>query len=371
MVANIDDVGRVRIFGAPRQYIQGPGALSELGAVAARCRAEPLLITDADVLSLLGDAIIESFDRPPAVITCSGQITSLSIDTLTAQARSFLSETESALVFGIGGGTALDAAKGVALRLGAEFVSVPTIASNDSAAGRAIAIYGEDRRLERIEHIPSSPEAVIVDTAVIVRAPPRFLRAGIGDAISKKFEAERANRDGAVNFFGTPPMASALILADACYRVLRRCGAEAMCAASDHTVTPEFENVVEACLFMSGIAWESGGISLAHAVVRGIARSPGADASLHGEHVAYGLLVMHALEGRPDEDLLELMEFYRTIGQATTLSGLGLGSDDEASLARIAAWAFDSPNNQNLIVSTTQRDICTALARVEALARAV
>ena len=317
---------------------------------------------------MLGDLLTASFAGTPPVITFTGQVTQPVIDALTNEGRVMLEGRAPVLVYGVGGGKALDVAKGVALRLGADFVSVPTIASNDSPTGRAIAIYDESHRLERIEHIASSPEAVVVDTAVIARAPARFLRAGIGDAIAKKFEAERARRDGAMNFFGTPPLASALALADTCYGLLRRCGGAAMRAAEEHVVTADFETVVEACLLMSGIAWESGGISLAHGVVRGIARSPGAEASLHGEHVAYGLLVMHALEERSDAELLDLMAFYHAIGQATTLQGLGLECTDEAAIARIATWTFDAPGNANLIVSTTEAAIRKAILRVEQLA---
>lgn len=358
----------VRIFGSPRQYIQGPGALSELGAIARRRGAEPIIVTDTDVRDMLGGALTASFAQSPPVITFSGQITLSAIDALAADARALLPGRSPVLVYGVGGGKALDAAKGAALRLGADFVSVPTIASNDSPTGRAIAIYDEGHRLASIEHMASSPEAVVVDTAIIARAPVRFLRAGIGDAIAKKFEAERASSDGAMNFFGTPPLASALSLADSCYSVLRRCGVAAMRAAEEHAVTADFESVIEACLLMSGIAWESGGISLAHGVVRGIARSPGAEASLHGEHVAYGLLVMHALEERSDVEILDLMSFYRDIGQATRLKGLGLARCDDTAIAQIAAWTFDAPTNANLIVSTTDAAIFEAIKRVEQLA---
>lgn len=355
----------VRIFGSPRQYIQGPGALSELGAIAERRGMQPLIVIDTEIRTMLGDAVTASFSKSPPVVAFSGEVTLQAIELLAEEGRALLSGLLPALVYGVGGGKTLDVAKGAALHLGADFVSVPTIASNDSPTGRAIAIYDEHHRLERIEHITSSPEAVVVDTAVIARAPARFLRAGMGDAIAKKFEAERANRDGALNFFGTPPLASALALADTCYGVLRRHGGAAMRAAEEHRVTADFEAVVEACLLMSGIAWESGGISLAHGVVRGIARSPGAEASLHGEHVAYGLLVMHALDERPDAEILDLIAFYSDIGQAITLKGLGLSRSDAAAITQIASWAFDAPVNGNLLMSTTEAAIRKAIARVE------
>jgi glycerol dehydrogenase len=360
----------MRIFGAPRQYIQGEGVLSCLGEIAARRRASPLLIVDQDVHTKLSATIESAFAKPPATIVFGGQITLAAIDDLTKQARGLLNGGDTALVYGIGGGKALDAAKGVALRLGVDFVSVPTIASNDSPTGRAIAIYDDAYKLAQIENIPVNPEAVVVDTAVIASAPARFLRGGIGDAIAKKFEAERAHADGSNNYFGTAPLLSALVLADACYRTLRRHGVAGMRAAEQHIVTPELEATIEAALLMSGIAWESGGVSLSHAVVRGIARTTGAQATLHGEHVAYGLLVQLAIENRDDAFIGDLMAFYREIGQATTLAGLGIADVSGASIAQIAAWTLDGPKGGNVIVSATEPEIRDAIHRVEAFAGA-
>lgn len=358
----------MRIFGAPRQYIQGEGALSCLGDIAARCRATPLLIVDRDVYAMLADTLLASFQTSPAVIEFSGQITLAALDALSADARQITGGAEPLLVYGVGGGKALDAAKGIALRLAADFVSVPTVASNDSPTGRAIAIYDEAYKLVKIENIPVNPEAVVVDTAVIARAPSRFLRSGIGDAIAKKFEAERAHSDGSNNYFHTPPLRSALVMADACYQTLRAHAVAGMRAAEQHIVTDDLEATIEASVLMSGIAWESGGVSLSHGVVRGIARTPGAQASLHGEHVAYGLLVQLAIERRNDAFILDIMRFYDEIGQAITLRGLGVVDDGLEAIAQIARWTLDGPKGGNVLISATEPEIRAAIDRVEALA---
>ena len=358
----------MRIFGAPRRYIQGPGALATLGSLAERHGGAPLLVVDRPVRDLLGDALTGSFAIAPPIIEFEGEITLPVIEGLVADARTLMANASRILVYGIGGGKALDAAKGITRRLGADFVSVPTIASNDSPAGRAIAIYDDHHRLALIEYMDSSPEAVVVDSAVIARAPARFLRSGIGDAIAKKFEAERANSDGANNYFGTRPLLSALAMADACYSTLRAHGAAAMRAAESHSVTPALEAAIEASVLMAGIAWESGGISLSHGVVRGIARSPGAQTSLHGEQVAYGLLVQLAIELRTDAFIIDLMRFYDEIGQATTLRGLGIQDDGPATIEQIARWTTEAPKGGNVIISASVDEIRDAIIRVELLA---
>ena len=80
----------------------------------------------------------------------------------------------------------------MALRLGLEMISVPTIASTDAPASRGVVIYNE----------------------WIARAPARFLSAGIGDAIAKKFEADACLASGGLNKHGTPPSLTALAVAD-------------------------------------------------------------------------------------------------------------------------------------------------------------
>lgn len=360
----------MRIFGAPRRYIQGPGVIAQLGGIARTRGATPLLVVDRDVRAILGDSLTASFDGAPAIIEFAGEITLEAIERTTQAARDILGDATPILVHGVGGGKALDVAKGVALRLGADYVSVPTAASNDSPTGRAIAIYDEHHGIAKIEFIPVNPEAVVVDTAVIARAPTRFLRGGIGDAISKKFEAERSARDGARNFFGAEPTLTALAIADACYRTLRRHGVAGMRAAERQELTPDLEAVIEACVLMSGISWESGGTSLSHAVVRGVARMPGAEATLHGEHVAYGLQVQFLLDGQSEADLLDLMAFYDEIGQPTTLAGLGIADAGPEAIAQIAAWTMEAPAGSYARFDVTADEVAAAISRVEALGRA-
>ncbi len=350
-----------RVFGSPHRYIQGPGAFDRLADIGRGLGGTVALVIDRDVLSFLRDRIAGLFAPPPLILPFAGEITLPAIEALTRDAR----KGGASGIICIGGGKALDAGKGVARRLDCDYVTVPTIASNDSPAGRSVAVYDDHHTMVLIEQLERHPIAVIVDTAIIAQAPPRFLRSGIGDAVAKKFEAEASVRDGSVNFFGTRPLRTAMIVADGCYRTLRAHGKAAMEAAIRHEVTDDFEAVVEAAVLMSGFAWESGGLSLAHAVVRGLVRARGASSAAHGEHVAYGLLVQLAAEGRSDAFLDDLTDFYGDVELPVRLADLGMSNPTHPEIVDIARLTASGPKGGKIIVSADQETLVHAIQRTE------
>ena len=66
-------------------------------------------------------------------------------------------------------------------------------------------LYDDSHRVIAAETLPRNPDVVLVDTAEIVRAPVRYFRAGIGDALSKTFEARQCRKSGGLNFFQGMP----------------------------------------------------------------------------------------------------------------------------------------------------------------------
>lgn len=353
----------IRIFGGPTRYVQGPGAIAEMGALTGRLTRQPLLVVDADVLPFVETQLATAFaGRAGTTLAFRGEVTQGAIDALAAQAGA------ADCVIGIGGGKGLDAAKGVALKLALPFIAVPSIASNDSPTGRSLAVYDDEHALVAIDAIPDSPLMVIADTRLIANAPARFLRTGMGDALAKKFEAERATADGARNFFGTGQLRTALAIADACYATLREHGVAAMAAAERHEPDEAFEAVVEANVLMAGLAWESGGLSYAHAVVRGLVKARGAAAAPHGDQVGYATLVQLAIEGRDDIFIADLIGFNRSVGLPASLADLGMHAPTPEEIAEIARLTTVGPKGGRIIVAVPPEEIATAIRRVEALA---
>lgn len=357
----------IRVFAAPERYIQGTGAFDLLADTVAGLGDRPAVIVDAGILSTLLPRLQAQFaGKSMEIAPFGGEVTVAAIDRITGQMRGACCD----IVVGIGGGKALDAAKGVSRRLALRFVSVPTVASNDSPTATALAIYDDSHKLVALERIERSPAAVIVDTGLIACAPVRFLLSGIGDAIAKKFEAEHAMAAGGVNFHGTAALRTALIIANGCYETLREYGGAAVAAAQQHIADDALEAVVEANLLMAGIGWESGGLSIAHGLVRGISQARITDGA-HGLHVAFALLVQLAFEGRPEAFIRDLSDFYQRIGLPISLCDLGMGDPSDDELRQIAERSLIGPQGGMIIMPPSAEALYLALGRIQALSNSL
>lgn len=354
----------IRTFVAPTRYLQGPGALDALGEAAAPYGPVALVITDPVVHSMLGrrvEATLAMAGMVPVFGMLAGEITHAAADDLAA----VHAEAGAGVVIGVGGGKALDAGKSVALRLELPVITVPTIASNDSPASGAMAMYDDAHTLVSVDRLPRHPEAVVVDTELIARAPVAFLRSGIGDAVSKKFEAEACLVGGGQNLVGTRPLLSAGAIADACYSTIRAHAVGAIHACENDEVTDDLEAVVEAVVLMSALSFENGGLSLAHAMTRGLMPARGASTAMHGAHVAWGLLVQLVVLSRPLAEIDELMAFYREVGLPVSLADLDLPDPSPEELADIVVRSLGAPHIVNLPVTVDAASLTAAIAVVE------
>ncbi len=329
----------LRIFGSPNRYIQGPDALSQLGEILPNGITRPLMLVDGPMLESLRPQLMAGLGRhapTTMVLRFQGECTAGEIDRVAHAGEGC------DVVIGVGGGKAIDTAKAVSIQLGCGVVIVPTIASNDSPTSRLAVVYTDAHAVDSVRLMLRNPDAVVVDTRIIVAAPIRFFLAGIGDALSKKFEAEQCFKAGGRNFYQAAPPYLAMTLGAACYNTLLEHGELAVRAVRAHTLDENVERVVEATILLSGLAFESGGLSIAHSILRGFSIIPELAASLHGEQVAMGLLVQLVLEQRAPAELHGLLDFYCRIGLPCSFAMLGYGGDVSLVARRIAQHAYDT-----------------------------
>lgn len=220
------------------------------------------------------------------------------------------------LVIGYGGGKVLDVAKLAAGRGRVKFLSFPTILSNDGIASPVAVIKSRDGI--PVSHLTRPPWGVMVDIAVVQRAPLRHLRAGIGDLISNLsavFDARLAKQRGFgyVNDY-------ALSLAEAGPALLLDLGKQGI----KHR---EFLIKLTEGLAQSGLAMGIAGSSQPasgseHKISHSLDRFLPWARNLHGEQVGIACLFTMALQG--NHYLPRVRQFYRQINFPLRLNYLGL-----------------------------------------------
>jgi len=355
------------VFGSPSRYYQGPGCLDSLGEIVRPIGTRILVVADAFVLTMLEKRLTDSFAKEgltAQILPFSGDVTYAAIDSLVAEAVSGPHRGQVDAVVAVGGGKAIDIGKALCHRLACPVATVPTAAANDAPTSKNYVVYDENHTLVEVAHLPANPAAVIADTGVIAGAPRALLVAGIGDAVTKAFEAAQCHAVQGKTMFGQSPSLSALVLAEASYRILRQHGIEALAVAGTSAPTPAFEKLVEALFLMGGLGFESGGLSIAHAMTRGLSRVAAAAKAMHGQQVAYALLVQLTLEERDDAFMADLRSFYAATGLATSLSALGVEEPDDV-YGVIAGPTLAAPHARNFARSLSQTDLVDAMRRVE------
>ncbi len=326
------------IFGAPLTYVQRAGILAEAGPHLARLGKRVLTIIDPLVRDQVELALSNTCEREG--ITCSiaifpGECTQAAVDALAANSQAFGPDA----VLAAGGGKALDTGKLVAETLGVPAAMVPTIASTDAPTSRVAVLYTEAHAQDRVVRLRANPALVLVDTAIIARAPVRFLVAGMGDALATWPEARACAAGGGRTPIGGSPSQAALALAELCYRTVLEHGRAARRDVIAQRVTPALERVIEANILLSGLGFESGGLAAAHSLYAGLSALAAGAGFLHGEKVAFGVLVQSWLEGWLTEERDQLCRLYRDVGLPTSLSAIGLGEASRKDMEAVAVIA--------------------------------
>jgi glycerol dehydrogenase-like iron-containing ADH family enzyme len=244
------------------------------------------------------------------------------------------------LIIGIGGGKCLDTAKLLAHRCQLPVVTIPTTAATCAAWTALSNIYSETGAFLYDVSLPKCPDLLILDYSIIATAPQRMLVAGIGDAIAKWYEASVSSGQSSQTL---------LIAAVQQARILRDILFQKSIGALEHPGGEDWQEVVDATILLAGVIGGLGGAQCrtvaAHAVHNGLTHLPGSHHALHGEKVAYGILVQLRLEEMLQGNRLaavarqQLLDFYTAIGLPKTLADLGLSEITLAQLHHAADLA--------------------------------
>ncbi|MGH6859751.1 MAG: glycerol dehydrogenase [Phyllobacterium sp.] len=336
MLVESETTGAIRGARFPGRYIQGPDCVARLGQEAAgfgRCAAALL---DNGIFDLLGGTIAKALDGriDARIIRHGGECSEREIAALIDEARAAGAD----VIIGAGGGKALDTAKAAAHALGLPMIVFPTIAASDAPCSALAVIYNEDGSVVRDLFLPRNPDLVLVDTALIARAPARYLAAGIGDALATWYEAESCRRSGAFNCMNMPGVSLAYEVARFCRDTILEFGVAALDDCDSKVAGEALERVVEANILLSGIGFESGGVAGAHAIHHGLCELDDVHGYLHGEKVAIGVLAGLLLHDQQDE-FERIRRFCGSVRLPTRLADIGIAEITDEKLAIVARRA--------------------------------
>jgi glycerol-1-phosphate dehydrogenase [NAD(P)+] len=166
----------------PREVIVGKGTLQRIPEVAKRLglKGKALVMSDVKCYELAGRAVSEF------ILESGLSVDSLLVKTMTTrdvlEIEGQIRELKPQVLFGVGGGTIIDAAKISSCSQNIPFISVPTTVSHDGIASPLASIKGSDKPYSIVAQ---APLAIIADTDVIAQAPWRFVISGCGDVIAK------------------------------------------------------------------------------------------------------------------------------------------------------------------------------------------
>ena len=181
----------------------------------------------------------------------------------------------------------------------------------------------------------------------------------MGDALATYFEADMSHRTATPSVqTEAPSTRTARALGELCFDLLMDYGVQAKAEAEAKVAGPGIEAITEANVLLSGLGFESGGLSAAHAVgqafhyVKDRFQRP----LFHGELVAFGTLTQLILEGRKPEFLDEIFGFCKAVGLPTTFDEMTLKNVSDEEVETVALVASKDILIRSFVGAGAERD---------------
>ena len=248
------------------------------------------------------------------------------------------------MIFAVGGGRAVDTCKVVADRLHKPLFTFPTLASNCAGYTTIAIMYHASGVFREVYYPERGPVHCFLNSTVIAQSPEKFLWAGIGDSIAKECESELSSRGKELS--NTPAMG--VTLARSVTHTLKKHSKEAMEQIRARKAGAALEECTLAIVVTAGlvsamtISPDKGesyyyNASAAHVFYYAASAVPKCGKNhIHGELVAYGILVLLAMDKQWDA-LREFQKFAYDMKLPLTMDDIDLSPEDLPVCAAKAA----------------------------------
>lgn len=272
------------------------------------------------------------------------------------------------MVFGMGGGKAMDTAKGVAWELGVPVFTFPTVPSNCAAMAALSVVYRPDGVFDSFYFYERPAVHCFMNTEVLLNAPEKYFRAGMGDTIAKYFECWFSARGDSLDYHS----ALGREISRLCYERIQTCGREALAQVRGKMAGDTFSQAVLTIIVNTGLVShlveDCYNCAVAHSVCYGLNLIPGLEKRfLHGDLVAYGVMVQLMLDhdrGQAEE----VRDLLRDLGIPASLKDLGLDLDRE-KLNPVIRETAAGPDMEHIPYPVTEDMIWEAMQETESLCR--
>ncbi|MFP7495058.1 iron-containing alcohol dehydrogenase family protein [Terribacillus saccharophilus] len=354
----------IHIKGAPNYYACEENILETLPAKLAELNWTNGLLIHGDASWKAASPFLDQIDLPVKRVAYNGHCTHAE----AARLANIATEQSAQFIIGTGGGKVLDTAKAAANEAGLPVILIPTIVSNCSPWASLSVFYDEAGNFAEYTIFPRSTFMVLVEPRLLLTTPVPYLIAGIGDTLAKWYEA-----DALTEKMTDRPLAVQIArnAAKLCRDVLIAEGDAAILSLQHKRADSAFLRVAETVIMAGGMVGgfgdSYGRIAGAHSIHNGLTRVAATHDQLHGNKVAYGILVQLALEEK-FEEIQTLLPIYRKLGLPTGLQELGVTENAEQAM-KIAAEAAVAPGESIHFMHVSSSDaVMEAMHKIEAFA---
>lgn len=357
----------LRLMRAPSKYVQGKDALLEFYENTKDLGFSFLFICSRSGYKIGKPKIEKSFEGTNAKlifeifngISSTGEIERM---------QNIVKENNIKVVGAIGGGSAIDTAKATAYYENLPVVIMPTVTATDAPCTGLSVIYNDDGSFLKYIFYPKNPDAVIVDSSIIAKAPVKFLVAGMGDALGTYFEARACYKANSPSLENGGITKSAMALCKLCYETLLADGYKAKLAVEQGLLTPAVESIIEANTYLSGVGADNGGLAVSHSVYNGFTALEECESTMHGDLVAFGTIAQLIIENAPTEEITQVINFCVSVGLPVTLAQVGVKDVKRVKIAAEKA-CIEGETIHNMLGDVTPEELYDALLTADALGK--
>lgn len=311
----------------PREVIVGKGVLERIPEVMQRLglTGSALIVAGQKSIEVAGARVRQLLENSGIDVDVAIVDTATVKDVSAIEER--IKQSKPNVLFGVGGGTKIDAAKLSSAGKGIPYISVPTSLSHDGIASPLASVKGLGKPYSVMVQ---APMAIIADTEAIAQAPWRSVVSGCGDVIAKltavkDWQLAQSDKN---EYYGEYAASLALMSA----RLVMR-NADFVEPGND-----EGPRVLLEALISCGVAMSIAGSSRPcsgseHLFSHALDQMNGSKA-MHGEQCGVGSIIMAYLQG---ENWRRIRHTLKQIKAPTNARELGAKDKDVVKALELAA----------------------------------